>query len=100
MVRDLLRCRDRRSRCDDAGLANLLTSRTRCVCRFCSLPAVAMLFIALGSGLFFSGIPILYENMSRFWYWCYYTSIPALTTRALVVNDLSGEFLCPIISPS
>ncbi|GMH77464.1 hypothetical protein TL16_g07419 [Triparma laevis f. inornata] len=53
-----------------------------------------MLFLVLGGGTLFGGLLIKLPNIPMFFRPIYYISVPAITQRALVVND----FLCCYLS--
>ena len=50
--------------------------------------AYTMSFLALGSGTLFGGLIVRLTKIPFAFKWLYYISIPAITQRALVVNDL------------
>uniref|UniRef100_A0A7S2FDV1 ABC-2 type transporter transmembrane domain-containing protein n=1 Tax=Octactis speculum TaxID=3111310 RepID=A0A7S2FDV1_9STRA len=51
-------------------------------------PVHTIIFLLLGGGFLFGGIIIPKSLISPLFTWVYYSSVPALTTRALIFNDL------------
>eukprot|EP00466_Bigelowiella_natans_P001680 jgi/Bigna1/78505/fgenesh1_pg.55_\ len=48
----------------------------------------ALTFMILGVGTLYGGLTINYSYIPWYFVWAYYTSVPALTYRALIFNDL------------
>ena len=59
-----------------------------------------VIFLLLGSGLLFSGICVSYTDMWSFWYWCYYGSVAALTSRSLIIASTTSTLQVQMLQSS
>eukprot|EP00301_Raphidiophrys_heterophryoidea_P000114 c10058_g2_i4.p1 GENE.c10058_g2_i4~~c10058_g2_i4.p1 ORF type:complete len:219 (-),score=45.45 c10058_g2_i4:29-685(-) len=48
----------------------------------------SLIFLVLGTGFLFGGLIIVESKIPKYFLWAYFVSIPAVTSRALVVNEL------------
>ena len=67
---------------DDAGLVNTIV------------------FLLMGSGFLFSGVVIRKSDILPEFIWAYWASVPGLTTRALIANDLACCYIEVILNRS
>jgi hypothetical protein len=61
-----------------------------CCCSDKIAVAYNLIFVFLGVGTLFGGLCVHYSNIPPYFLWGYYTSIPAATSRALIINEYSG----------
>jgi len=60
-----------------------------CACAVSHMSTVySVLFMILGLGTLFGGVMLNYDVIPPYFLWAYYLSVPAITARALIINDM------------